>query len=134
MAPKICLQPATRRQESVDHVKWPRRLVVGKDVSTSTDDDLHEKKGIKNYKTVTHLRMLYLISAHLVKLFDLSDVTGHLRVTGLNPPVKTRRRFVVSRSGPVDSKQEPLCQWRCHDNIQLPTVHQHLDTWKNSAI
>lgn len=75
--------------------------------------------------------MLYLIPPHLVKLFDLSDITGHLCVTGLDPPVKTRRCFVVGRSGPVDGKQEPLCQWRCHDDVQLPAVHQHLDAWRN---
>ena len=75
------------------------------------------------------LRLFYLLSAHLVKLFDLSDVACHLRVAWLHPPVKTRGRSIVSRSGPVDGTQEPLCQRCCYNNVQLPAVHQHLDAW-----
>lgn len=75
------------------------------------------------------LRWFYLPTAHLVKLFNLSDVTRHLGVTGLNPPVKTGHCSIVSCSGPVDGKQEPLCQRRCNNNVQLPAVHQHLEAW-----
>lgn len=60
--------------------------------------------------------------AHLAKVSHLSDVTCHLRVAGLNLPVEARGFFVLSRAGPVDSRQEPLGQRGSYDYIQLAAV------------
>lgn len=84
--------PSLCWQESVDHIKGPRRLVVRQDVASSSDDDLDG------------LRRLFKMSAHLYVAFVASVLHicspgKTLRLVLHNLPPRCRRAGASSGTG-----------------------------------
>ena len=62
----------------------------------------------------------------LIEVLDLSDVTRHLLVCGVDPPDHAVRGSVEVLSGPVNGEQEELSHRDGDDDVQLSIVKHHL--------